>query len=157
MHWLVVWFFRLFDRLLRKPVALGSRDEYESGEWNRRVGDLGEDVACRWLWKSGRKVLYRRYTAKGGGEIDIVLREGKILIFCEVKTRTSKQFGQPAEAVDREKRALITRGANAWIQELGFLPVLFRFDIVEVFLIEGEKPEVNHIENAFRSAPRLLA
>ena len=106
---------------------------------------------------NGMKVLYRQFEANGGGEIDIVARSGKVLVFCEVKTRTTEKFGRPADAVDREKRKLITKGANAWIQELGFIPLRFRFDIIEVILEEDEFPVITHLENAFQSAPRLLA
>lgn len=109
------------------------------------------------MWAHGMKVLYRQFTAPGGGEVDIIARDGEILVFCEVKTRTSEQFGRPADAVGTEKRKLITRGANAWIQELGFMPLRFRFDIIEVILRDGEVPEIRHIESAFESAPRLLA
>lgn len=121
------------------------------------IGDLGEDLARRWFWANGMKVLYQQFVAPGGGEVDIVVRDRDILVFCEVKTRTSKKFGAPSEAVDRGKMKLITKGANAWIRELGFMPLKFRFDIIEVVLIEGQRPEINHIENAFQSAPRLLA
>ena len=157
MHWLYVWFYRFIDQQLNRPVCLGDPGELDRGEWNQRVGDLGEVLACKSLWARGKKVLYRQFTAPGGGEIDIVARDGEILVFCEVKTRTSKKFGRPADAVDYKKRRLITRGANAWIQELGFVPAVFRFDIIEVILLEGELPEVKIIENAFQAAPRLLA
>lgn len=138
-------------------MNLGDRDDFEAGEWNRRVGELGEDLARRWLRANGRKVLYRQYTAPGGGEVDLVVRDGEILVFCEVKTRTSKRFGRPADAVDSEKRHLITKGAKAWIRELRYSDLVFRFDIIEVILIDGELPEINHIENAFQSAPHLLS
>ena len=156
MHWFWVWYYRYVDSVWSKPVALGDRDEIDAGEWNRTVGETGEDLARRWLWARGKKILYRRYRAKDGGEVDIVFRDRETLVFCEVKTRTSLRFGRPASAVDRKKRRLITRGANAWIQELGYLPLVFRFDIVEVVLIEGELPEVQHIENAFQAAPRIF-
>ena len=136
---------------------MGNREDFEPGEWNQRIGDLGEDLARRWMWAHGIKVLFRQFEAHGGGEVDIVARSGKVLVFCEVKTRTSDKFGRPADAVDREKRKLITKGANAWIQELGFMPTVFRFDIIEVILKDEQIPEINHIENAFQSAPRLLA
>ena len=157
MYWHYVWFYRFIDQQLKRPVDLGERDQLEGGQWNRKIGDLGEDLACKALWAGGKKVLYRQFTAPGGGEIDIVVRDRKTLVFCEVKTRTSKKFGRPADAVDYKKRRLITRGANAWIQELGFVPAVFRFDIIEVILIEGKLPEIRMIENAFQAAPRLLA
>ena len=159
MYRLIVWYYRFFDRSWRRPVDLKSADDGsdKSSSWNQRIGDIGEDLARRWMWAHGMKVLYRQYVANGGGEVDIVARHGEVLIFCEVKTRTSRQFGRPADAVDQEKQKLITRGAHAWIRELGYTPLLFRFDIIEVNLTEGEIAEINHIENAFKSAPRLLA
>jgi putative endonuclease len=157
VHYWLFWYYRFFDRTLCRPVCLGEEDRLESGQWNQFIGDLGEDLARRWMWSRGIKVLYRQFSAQGGGEVDIVARDGEVLVFCEVKTRTSAQFGRPADAVDQEKQKLITRGANAWIQELGFIPLLFRFDIIEVLLIDGEIPEINHIPNAFQAAPRLLA
>ncbi len=157
MYFFIVWYYRFFDQTLRRPIRLGTEELLVAEQWNKTIGDLGEDLARRWIWTRGMKVLFRQFKAKGGGEVDIVVRDGEVLVFCEVKTRTSTQFGRPADAVDREKQQLITRGANAWIQELGFLPLLFRFDILEVILSDGEIPVINHIPNAFQSAPRLLA
>lgn len=157
MHHFIVWYYRFLDRHLRCRLNLGEREDFETGEWNRRIGDLGEDLARRWLWTHGMKVLYHQFTAPGGGEVDLIARDGNILVFCEVKTRTSKQFGRPGQAVDKEKQELISKGAQAWIMKLGDIPLLFRFDIIEVILINGEEPEITHIENAFQSLPRLLA
>ena len=79
----------------------------------------------------------------------MVYRDGEILAFAEVKTRTSEQFGQPAQAVNQEKKALIIRGANAWLKALGRPEVIFRFDIIEVILQDGQRPEIRVIEAAF--------
>ncbi len=150
MHWLVVWYFRMFDRSLGRPAAIAA-DPSEPGEWNAALGEMGEALAARWLWVKGLKVLYRNYRAPSGGEVDIVARHGETLVFCEVKTRSSDQFGRPAAAVDEEKRRLIARGATGWLRELRFPPVVYRFDIVEVILEEGEIPEIHHIESAFQT------
>jgi len=157
VHFPIVWYYRFLDQTLHRAIRLDGEEPVEAGRWNQNIGDLGEDLARRWLWAHGIKVLYRQFSAKGGGEVDIVARDGDVLVFCEVKTRTSTEFGRPADAVDREKQKLITRGANAWIQELGFIPLLFRFDIIEVILTDGKVPVINHIPNAFQAAPRLLA
>ncbi len=144
-------YFCWIDRELHKPAQLGDRGEMEMGEWNALIGDLGEDLATKFLWVSGKKVLYRNFRAAGGGEVDIIFRDSNTLVFCEVKSRTSEQFGRPAQAVNRAKQRLIIRGANAWLRELNLPDVLFRFDILEVLLREGEPPNIRHIENAFQT------
>jgi putative endonuclease len=95
-------------------------------------------------------VLYRNFRAKGGGEVDLVLRDiaENTLVFAEVKTRMSDEEGRPADAVDREKEELISRGARAWLRLLDRPEVNFRFDIVEVVIGAGE-PRINVIKSAF--------
>ena len=150
-----VW-HRWFDRTLDRPVALPDRDSTEPGEWNAFVGSCGEDLAARHLRRTWRKVLYRNYRPEGGGEIDVVYRDGNTLVFGEVKTRTRGDFGEPAKAVDRAKEKLVIRGANAWLDELNHPEILFRFDIVEVILRPGKKPSIRVVENAFTTPQRGL-
>ena len=119
------------------------------------IGAWGEHLAAQWLHKHGRKVLYRNYRAPGGGEVDIVARHRKTLTFVEVKTRTSTEWGRPADAVDAEKQKLILRGASAWLRMLDDAQKIpTRCDIVEVVLRDGEKPEIQVIEGAFREERR---
>lgn len=120
-----------------------------SGEWNALVGTTGERLAGKQLWRTGRKVLYRNFRPKEGGEVDLVYRDGDVLVFGEVKTRTRGEFGEPARAVDRAKQRLVIRGANAWLRELNFPDLLFRFDVIEVLLIPGEIPQIRINEGAF--------
>ncbi len=115
------------------------------------VGRFGERIARDWLRARGAKVLYRNFRAPGGGEVDIVARQGPLLLFTEVKTRTSSAHGRPLEAVDREKRRLIRRGANAWLKQLGRRDIPWRFDVIEIVLTDGERPRVHRVENAFGS------
>ncbi len=115
------------------------------------MGRRGEDVAARWLYVNGCKVLYRNYRAPKGGEVDIVCREGPVLAFVEVKTRTSTAYGRPALAVTVDKQALILRGASAYLRLLRNREIPWRLDVVEVLLIPGRKPEVNWIRSAFRT------
>ncbi|CAN5815409.1 YraN family protein [soil metagenome] len=115
------------------------------------IGRWGEHLAAQWLRKQGRKVLYRNYRAPHGGEVDIVCRQKKLLMFVEVKTRTSTERGRPAEAVNAAKERLILRGAQAWLRMLDDpdkIPT--RCDILEVILREGEKPQIDIIEGAFK-------
>lgn len=94
-------------------------------------------------------MLYRNFRAPGGGEIDIVVRDGAELCFVEVKTRTKIGAGRPLDAVDAPKQELIEKGAREWLRLLRRDDMPRRFDVVEVFLIEGEKPQVSLVKNAF--------
>jgi Holliday junction resolvase-like predicted endonuclease len=124
---------------------------------SKEVGDMGELLASRWLSAHGRRVLYRNYRGANRGEVDIVARHGQVLTFVEVKARTSRDFGRPADAVGRDKQRLIQRGAMDWLRLLGHPRVSFRFDIVEVVLTEGERPHVNVIEDAFQMPESSMA
>jgi putative endonuclease len=81
--------------------------------------------------------------------VDIVARSGKLLLFVEVKTRREGSKIRPLDAVNREKQALIERGANAWLKRLGTRDLPWRFDVIEVYVQEGSRPRVNHIKDAF--------
>lgn len=117
---------------------------------SQALGAAGEQLAYHFLKREGMKVLYRNFKAPGGGEVDLVCRDGESLVFVEVKTRSSEDYGRPVEAVDGEKQRLISRGGLAWLRLLEFPEILFRFDVVEVIAREGEVPSINRIENCFQ-------
>lgn len=136
-----------FSRLLNSPCRLTHKD---GTAWSpQEVGEFGEGVACQWLRACGEKVLYRNYSAPQGGEVDIVARRGKLLLFIEVKTRRAGGVGRPLDAVDRGKQELIERGANSWLKLLKTRRIPWRFDVIEIILEEGKKPHVHRVENAF--------
>lgn len=138
---------RRFGGISLRPCSI--RDASGTKLAAQEIGKLGERIAADHLALSGRKLLYKNYRGPRGGEIDIVARDGDILSFVEVKTRTQKGYGRPLDAVDRNKQALIERGANSWLKLLGRRDFIWRFDVVEVILAEGELAEVNVIKNAF--------
>jgi len=90
----------------------------ESSPEHLRRGARGEDTACRFLRRNGYKILYRNFKDPRGGEIDLVCRDGEALVFVEVKTRRSDEFGRPMEAVDRQKQLRISKGGLAWLRLL---------------------------------------
>src|ERR1044071_7948122 len=114
-----------------------------------QLGTRGEKLACRFLRRHGYKVLHRNFRGRTGGEIDVVCRENDTLVFVEVKTRGREDFGRPVEAVDREKRKRISRGALAWLRLLDNPDILFRFDVVEVVITDQTRPRIELIKNAF--------
>lgn len=113
------------------------------------IGRYGERVAVSWLRAQGCQILSRNYRGPKGGEVDIIARDGKLLLFIEVKTRTGKQSMRPLDAVDLEKQALIERGAQHWITQLGHPKPPWRHDVLEIILEEGQKPRVNQVKDAF--------
>lgn len=142
------------DRLLTTPVCLV---DAQGADWDTaRIGRFGEDVAGRWLRReAGCRVLFRNFRPRDGGELDLVVRDGETLVFVEVKTRTSTDFGRPALAVDATKQALIIRGARGWLSLLGWPAILFRFDVIEVVLREGAPPSVTWVRSAFNLPDHL--
>ena len=94
-------------------------------------------------------MLYRNFRAPRGGEVDIVCRDGSELVFIEVKTRSTRDYGSPASAVNREKQALIARGALAWLRLLDNPDIVFRFDILEV-IIDESGASFNLVRGAFQ-------
>lgn len=144
-------YYRWIDRELNRPVRIPAFGEEGQGKRNAWIGNKGEQLAAKMLWREGHRVLYRNFRPKGGGELDLVSRYRDTLVFSEVKTRTSDQHGRPSDAVDREKQRLIIRGANAWLRELHHMEVVFRFDIIEVLLQDDSRPEIRIIESAFSS------
>ena len=116
-----------------------------------RTGEWGERVAERFLKKKKYRTVRRRARVGRHDEIDIIMcsPEG-ILVFVEVKTRGSEDFGRPFTSVNRRKREVLSRAAWAFMKKLKDKPGYFRFDVVEVVgNVERKEPEVRHIENAF--------
>ncbi len=114
------------------------------------LGERGEKHAARYLRHHGYGILVKRFKTRAG-EIDIVCRHKDWLVFVEVKTRKSMDFGAPSEAVDREKQRHMSRAALDYLRLLGNPRVHFRFDIVEVIMRDGaRKPaDIRLIQNAF--------
>jgi len=121
--------------------------------WSRRplaAGEWGERQAEALLKAKGFSILGRRVRIGRRDELDLVARDDDVLVFVEVKQRQYEDYGRPSDAVDREKRRLMSRAAVGYLRKLRFRPTYLRFDIVEVIGGEGAGvPEVRHIANAF--------
>lgn len=112
------------------------------------VGRYGEELAAGHLANAGLCVLARNWRCPDG-ELDIVATDGDVLVFVEVKTRSSLAFGDPAEAVSAAKAARVRRLALRWLAEHDetYWPQL-RFDVVAVLRGPGG-PSVRHVRGAF--------
>ncbi len=115
---------------------------------------MGETAAADELLRRGYVIVVRNYRCRDG-EADIIAEDGEDLVFVEVKTRSSTEFGSPGTAVDTAKQRLIARGAMAWLRMLDRDDVPFRFDIVEVLVDETGRLRCNLIQQAF-SLPKPL-
>ncbi len=115
----------------------------------KEIGDFGEEMACNFLEKQGITVLKRNFYARCG-EIDIIAKDGDTIVFAEVKTRLSKDYGTPSEFVDYRKQEKIIQTA---IYYLGNDDTDMRFDVIEVmYKTSGDAmtvTEINHIKSAF--------
>ncbi len=113
-----------------------------------RHGELGERAAKRHLQRQGLKFLTANFRSPRG-EIDLICRDQDCLVFVEVKTRSSEEWGRPAAAVNAERRRRLTRAALDYLRLLKNPPVKLRFDIVEVLLQDSAVREVRHLPNTF--------
>lgn len=111
------------------------------------LGRMGEDVAAKILKEAGYRIIERNYRCRGG-EVDIVALDGKTVVFVEVKTRSSEEYGPPQLAVDGRKQRQLTRAAMTYLKEKRLLTWSARFDVVGI-VVRGKSHEVEHIKNAF--------
>ncbi len=111
------------------------------------LGKTGEDLACVELEKRGYAIVARRYRQRSG-EIDIVARDGPTLVFVEVKTRESHEFGDAAEAVTPFKRRRITQLALDYMTRHRLADCPCRFDVVSIHFDAGA-PTIELFQNAF--------
>ncbi|MBU2662200.1 YraN family protein [Actinoplanes bogorensis] len=114
----------------------------------RAVGAYGEQVAARHLQEQGLVVLDRNWRC-AEGEVDLVLRDGADVVFCEVKTRRGDLFGPPAAAVTPAKVHRLRILAVRWLDQTGIRPREVRFDVVEVRPQAQGASQVTHIRAAF--------
>jgi len=125
-----------------------ARDSHPGRTDGRRaLGAKGEEVAARWYEDHGYEVLERNWRRREG-EVDLIVRRDRTVVFCEVKTRSSQRFGTGAESVLEAKQRRIRRLASRWLSELtpaaGRTRVDVRFDVVSI-----TAGQVDVIEDAF--------
>lgn len=117
----------------------------------RELGIAGENEAAGYLLSIGYTIVERNYRTRLG-ECDIIAYDGPVLVFTEVKARSSDRLGLPCEAVTKRKQRNISQMALVYLQEKGLDDVNVRFDVMEV-RTNGERYTINHIKNAFDFMP----
>ncbi|WP_041841405.1 YraN family protein [Actinoplanes friuliensis] len=114
----------------------------------KAVGAYGERMAEEHLRAQGLVVLARNWRC-ADGEIDLILRDGDDVVFCEVKTRRGDRFGTPAEAIGPAKVRRLRRLAAHWLSESPVRPHEIRFDVVAVLPQRRGATVVEHVRAAF--------
>ena len=114
-----------------------------------KLGDRGENCAARFLRDQGYKILIRNFRCPLG-EIDIVARDGRTLVFCEVKTR-AEDNPMPEDQVHNFKQHQITKAAKYYLSRYGVPQPPSRFDVIAIIWPEGRDPEIRHTSHAFEA------
>lgn len=127
-----------------------------AGKARIRLGARGEDLACSHLERAGYALIERNGRCGRHGELDVVARDGRCLVFCEVKTRvagTSAGPAGPLDAIGPAKRRRIRRLAAEWLRtrpQHGPRAAWIRFDAIGIVLDrQGRLLSLDHIEDAF--------
>jgi putative endonuclease len=129
-------------------LLYGAADRIRRRRYAENHGRIGEDLAHRFLRAHGCTVVARNYwTLSGSGEIDLVVWDGGKLVFVEVKTRASEEFGPPESAVDAEKRKRVQRAARDYVRRAEIAWRDTRFDIVSIVL--DDPPRIVWLRDAF--------
>ena len=128
-----------------RAVTLGQLSKRYMAKHNE-LGNQGEEIAVQYLTDKGYEILERNWR-NIHKEIDIIAKDGKVLVIVEVKTRQTDEYGNPDFAVTRRKQRMLIAAANAYISKNN-IDVETRFDIISIFFRDGE-PIIEHIEDAF--------
>ena len=111
----------------------------------RKFGIIGEKIAQDYLKNNGYEIIETNFYTKIG-EIDIISRKDKCIIFLEIKTRNNLEYGTPAMAVNFNKKRHIKNSAKIYIHINKLYGWDVRFDVIEIIIKNG-KCQINHIKN----------
>ncbi|NLW90132.1 MAG: YraN family protein [Syntrophomonadaceae bacterium] len=113
----------------------------------RELGRQGEEMAARYLKKQGYQILERNYHTRYG-ELDIICIKRNELVFVEVKTRRSIQYGTPEEAITPRKMDHLRKAAFIYIEASHPNFRELRFDVITIMMVDASE-QINHIKYAF--------
>jgi putative endonuclease len=113
-------------------------------------GRIAEELACRFLSKSGFHIVERNYRFRNS-EVDIVAYDGNEIVFVEVRSKKATHFGRPEETVDLIKQKSVKKASESWIYQNRIEDVGVRFDVVAVVTDYNTEStsEITHYRNAF--------
>ena len=119
-----------------------------TGSGNKSLGERGEAIAAAYLRVLKFSIVERNFRCKAG-EVDIIAKDGKTLVFVEVKARRSLAFGPPQMAVTPVKQRQISKAALTWLAKHRLQDAGARFDVIAILLRDHEVPQIEHFKDAF--------
>ncbi len=145
-------------------LSLSNQDNHSVALSSSKVGQIGEELAARFLERKGFRLVLANYKVPIGrnrlgvsvtGEIDLIALDQDVLCFVEVKTRSSDAFASPLAAVDLRKQRQIIRTAKVYRKIFRLTDIKFRYDVVSIVLVENSRPKIELFkgfwnENKFR-------
>lgn len=114
---------------------------------NKEKGNLGEEIAAKYLEKEGYKILQRNYRFSKNAEIDIIAMDKTTLVFVEVKTRTNLNSGHPFEAIDNNKLQKIQTAVYGFLSQTKEKFNGYRCDGIAVIGLDN--PKIEHLKNIY--------
>ena len=130
--------------------TLGANRESVSEKPKDQLGRAGEEEAVVYLEENGYRIIQRNIRL-GGGEIDVVAAVNRTLVFFEVKTRRTDDFGEPFEAVTKKKMQRMVALANQFLTLYRLVGIPVRFDVLDIVWPEDTTPRITHHLEAFRT------
>lgn len=116
---------------------------------NKAKGSYGENIAADYLVSKGYTIVKRNFVFGRYGEIDLIMRDGNILVFVEVKLRTSQSYGDPLDSIDFRKQQNLKKAAEGYYYVNKINDMECRFDVITVDIRSGmENPVIAHLVNA---------
>ena len=112
---------------------------------HNELGKWGEDLAGDYLQRKGYTIIERDWKS-GRRDLDIVAKNGDVIVFVEVKTRCNSLYGQPEEAVDYRKLQSLQQAINHYIK-FRHIRQEVRFDIISIVGTIGAEPDIQHIQD----------
>lgn len=116
---------------------------------NRHIGNEAEDLACSFLANKGWEILERNFYFEHA-EIDIIAKDQNVLVFLEVKMRSSLRYGRPEEFVTDIKVEKVFKAIEAWLYQHQIVDKPVRFDVIGIIKPKNEPPRITHLVDAFR-------
>lgn len=117
---------------------------------NKKTGDLGENIAAQFLEDKGYRIIQKNFRYSTFGEIDIIAMQNEYLVFIEVKTYKTEEFGEPLLLVNKKKQEKIRKLAQIFMLQKKITDTDCRFDVIGIKIGKGDSGNlINHIDNAF--------
>lgn len=113
---------------------------------HKSAGDSGEEIASKYLESQGYEVLERNFRIRGG-EIDIIAKDKEYLVFVEVKTRWSHEYGLPVESITPWKIRYLLKTAQFYLIKMGWGDKPYRLDFLGIDFVDHKDPVIEYIQN----------